>query len=163
MNEHTIDSVYAWAFDNMEGEMNGLSERICDCFRASDCYILDVKRRTGRSESTIRDWLDGNTVPSSRAMLKTCEAMGWDFDYIVASPPNPTARPEGATFGERLTSLMKDNGDTYKTMGERVGCSYPLLAQYRNGGILPSVAVLGRICREYSVSALYMMTGKEMR
>ncbi len=60
-------------------------------------------------------------------------------------------------FGKRLHSLMKENGDTVYSLGERLGLKPSTISRYNNGQYVPKAPTLEMICRLYGVNPNWLM------
>ena len=62
-------------------------------------------------------------------------------------------------MGERLAKLRHDAGLSQAELGKRLGVSASTIGMYEQGRREPSLDVLLALCRQFQVSADYLLTG----
>lgn len=62
-------------------------------------------------------------------------------------------------MNERIKYIRESYGLTQEAFGERIGAARNTIANYENGNRTPSNAVILSICREFSVSKDWLLTG----
>jgi hypothetical protein len=68
--------------------------------------MLEVKKLTGRKESTIRKWLDGSSRPDKETCHKLKEAMGMSLDLLTIEYYNRLNQPTKAQiFRKRIEEV----------------------------------------------------------
>ncbi len=60
-------------------------------------------------------------------------------------------------FGERLRTVMKENGDTIYSLAGHLGLRPSTVSRYNNGQYVPKAPTLEMICRLYHISPNWLM------
>lgn len=63
-------------------------------------------------------------------------------------------------MGERLAKLRHDAGLSQAELGKRLGVSASAIGMYEQGRREPSLDILLALCRQFQVSADYLLTGR---
>jgi len=61
---------------------------------------------------------------------------------------------------ERIAAIIKHNGLTNATFGQRIGLSQPRISAFINAKATPSDRTIADICREFGVDETWLRTGE---
>lgn len=65
--------------------------------------------------------------------------------------------PEGSTFPDRLSSLIKESNLNQQELAEEIGCSRQSVSLYAAGKRKPDVEILNKICDYFEISSDYLL------
>ena len=70
-------------------ERNKMGETMRKCRKAMGMSLAELARLSGVTESTIRNWEVGRTVPAMDALMLVAKALGLGVDAYVGNAPLP--------------------------------------------------------------------------